>query len=193
MTERSGPLLGLKVLEFAHAGPAVVAGGLLAFAGAEVVGVRAADRPEPPDAGGRRSVVLDLDRPAAIEACLRLVERADVLLDGLPPGALEALGLGPEMALARNPGLVYARASGEAPLDAYGLAFGLMAAVLRARETGQGQVVGLMQHGAGPAPRFSVTPGAAQAAASGEHGREILSDWGLEPSEIDSLAAQSAI
>jgi len=61
---------------------------------------------------GRPSVALDLKRPEAIETVLRLVESADVLVEGMRPGVAERLGLGPEDCRARNPRLVYARMTG---------------------------------------------------------------------------------
>jgi alpha-methylacyl-CoA racemase len=68
---------------------------------------------------GRRSVALDLKHPDAVAVALRLVEGADVLLEGFRPGVMERLGLGPEVCLERNPRLVYARMTGwgqEGPL-----------------------------------------------------------------------------
>jgi len=61
---------------------------------------------------GRQSVVLDLKHPRAVDALLRLADAADVLLEGLRPGVTERLGVGPEVCLARNPRLVYARMTG---------------------------------------------------------------------------------
>ncbi len=77
----------------------------------------------PPDplGRGRRSVAIDLRRPRGVEAVLRLLERADVLVEGFRPGVCERLGLGPDDCLARNPGLVYARMTGygqDGPLSA---------------------------------------------------------------------------
>lgn len=200
MTERSGPLVGLKVLEFAGGGPASLVGMLLSDLGADVVRVEpkgeAGPAAQDPALRGRRSVALDINRPAAVEACLKLVERADVLVDGVAPEILERLGLGPQIALARNPALIYARTGGGGQAGAYALALGVLAGVLRARDTGQGQVVDLAASAGGPPePRFSVTPGAVQGPppAAGAHTREALSDWGLEEAEIDSLAFQGAI
>jgi alpha-methylacyl-CoA racemase len=68
---------------------------------------------------GRRSVAFDLKRPEAAEALLRLVERADALIEGFRPGVMERLGIGPDQCLARNPRLVYGRMTGwgqEGPL-----------------------------------------------------------------------------
>jgi alpha-methylacyl-CoA racemase len=61
---------------------------------------------------GRESVALNLKDPRAVEVVLRLVARADVLIEGYRPGVLEKLGLGPSTCLARNPKLVYGRMTG---------------------------------------------------------------------------------
>jgi alpha-methylacyl-CoA racemase len=61
---------------------------------------------------GRRSVALDLKHPAGLAAALRLVDRADALIEGWRPGVAERLGLGPDVCLARNPGLVFGRMTG---------------------------------------------------------------------------------
>ncbi|GAM99322.1 alpha-methylacyl-CoA racemase [alpha proteobacterium U9-1i] len=63
-------------------------------------------------ARGRRSVALDLKGPADVAAALKLITRADVLIEGFRPGVMERLGLGPKEALAANPGLVYGRMTG---------------------------------------------------------------------------------
>src|SRR4051812_31796272 len=55
---------------------------------------------------GKRCVVLDLKTEAGLDAMLRLVDTADVLIENLRPGTLERLGLGPDVLSARNPGLV---------------------------------------------------------------------------------------
>jgi alpha-methylacyl-CoA racemase len=67
----------------------------------------------------RRSVVLDLRAPQAVEALLRMVEQVDAIHEGFRPGVMERLGLGPEVCLKRNPRLVYGRMTGwgqEGPL-----------------------------------------------------------------------------
>ena len=113
----SGPLSGIRVVELAGLGPAPYACMLLADLGADVLRV---DRPL---AGfgvpaydvtgrGRRSVAVDLKNSAAAEVVLRLVDGADVLVEGLRPGVAERLGVGPDACAARNPRLVYARMTG---------------------------------------------------------------------------------
>jgi alpha-methylacyl-CoA racemase len=57
-------------------------------------------------------VAVDLKQPAGRAAVARLIDGADILIEGFRPGVMERLGLGPECCLARNPRLVYARATG---------------------------------------------------------------------------------
>ena len=113
----SGPLAGVRVVELAGLGPAPYAAMLLADLGATVIRV---ERPGTAVADprihiwnrGKQSVVLDLKSPDGIETVLRLVERADVFIEGFRPGVTERLGLGPEECLRRNPRLVYGRMTG---------------------------------------------------------------------------------
>jgi alpha-methylacyl-CoA racemase len=112
----SGPLRGLRVLEFAGIGPGPFAAMLLADLGDDVVRI---DRP----GGGewpnfpilsrvRSSIVLDLKRPEGVSTCLEAIAKTDVLIEGFRPGVMERIGLGPEVALAQNPKLIYARIRG---------------------------------------------------------------------------------
>ncbi|HEY8250466.1 MAG TPA: CaiB/BaiF CoA-transferase family protein [Burkholderiales bacterium] len=117
----SGPLSGIRVLEFESIGPAPFAGMLLADMGADVLVV---DRPATTDLGlkrerrhdvmmrGKRSVTLDLKSASAKEAALALAARADALIEGMRPGVMERLGLGPDEVLGKNPKLVYGRMTG---------------------------------------------------------------------------------
>jgi alpha-methylacyl-CoA racemase len=61
---------------------------------------------------GRESIAVNMKDPRGIEAVLRLVDRADILVEGFRPGVMERLGLGPDVCLARNPRLVYGRMTG---------------------------------------------------------------------------------
>jgi alpha-methylacyl-CoA racemase len=112
----SGPLRGVRVLELAGLGPVPHAGMVLADLGADVLRVErpgtAPGAPPGPVDRGRTAAALDLSQPDAVAAALRLVEAADVVLEGYRPGVLERLGLGPDVCLARNPRLVYARMTG---------------------------------------------------------------------------------
>ncbi|WP_395701444.1 CaiB/BaiF CoA transferase family protein [Aquabacterium sp.] len=116
-----GPLAGLRVIELASIGPGPMCAMLLADQGARVVRI---DRLEPSGLGvpvdtrfdvtgrGRQSVAIDLRRAEGRDAALRLIDQADVLIEGWRPGVAERLGLGPEACHARNPGLVYGRMTG---------------------------------------------------------------------------------
>lgn len=111
----SGPLKGVRVLEFAGIGPGPFTCMLLSDMGADVVRVDRKDGFATKfdcTARGRRSVALNLKDPAAIEACLAMIGSADVLVEGFRPGVMERLGLGPETALKANPKLVYGRMTG---------------------------------------------------------------------------------
>jgi alpha-methylacyl-CoA racemase len=110
----------VSVIELAGIGPAPFAGMMLSDMGAEVLRV---DRAEavPVDGQapvydvlgrGKRSVAIDLKHPAGPQTLLRLVERADALIEGFRPGVTERLGIGPGDCLARNPRLVYGRMTG---------------------------------------------------------------------------------
>jgi alpha-methylacyl-CoA racemase len=111
-----GPLQGVRVLEFAGIGPGPLCATLLSDMGAEVLRIdrKGAQGGSPRDtlARGRRSAAIDLKKPQAVEACLRLVEKAAMLQEGFRPGVMERLGLGPEECLKRNPKLVYGRVTG---------------------------------------------------------------------------------
>jgi alpha-methylacyl-CoA racemase len=95
---------------------------MLADMGAEVVtldrvGVKKNQKSSA--ARGRKVVEIALKDKAAIAQVLDLVEHADALVEGFRPGVMERLGLGPDVALARNPRLVYGRMTGwgqEGPL-----------------------------------------------------------------------------
>jgi len=112
------PLSSLRVLEFAGLGPAPFCGMMLADMGAEVIRIEVASavanaqRPRDPLQRSRRSIALDLKKPAGIEIALELVASSDILLEGFRPGVLERLGLGPQPCLERNPRLVYGRMTG---------------------------------------------------------------------------------
>jgi alpha-methylacyl-CoA racemase len=188
----SGPLAGIRIIEIAGIGPGPFAGFMLADLGADIVKI---DRPENAGLGdpstppgdllqrGKRSIAVDLKSAEGTEVVLQLAEKADGLFEPFRPGVAERLGIGPDVALARNPKLVYGRMTGwgqdgpyaptaghdinyislagalfhfgrkgEAPIfpmnmvgDFGGggmlLAYGMLAGLLHASRTGEGQVV----------------------------------------------------
>ncbi|MDM0117689.1 CaiB/BaiF CoA-transferase family protein [Variovorax sp. J22R133] len=188
---KGGPLAGLRILEIAGIGPAPFCGMLFADLGADVVLVdRLQAGAEDLDLGaqgisnrGKRSIAIDLKTAEGVRTVLDLVASCDALIEGMRPGVMERLGLGPDVCLARNPRLVYGRMTGwgqdgplahaaghdinyigvsgalwysgqpgEAPMappslvgdiggGAMYLAVGVLAGVMNARATGQGQVV----------------------------------------------------
>jgi alpha-methylacyl-CoA racemase len=121
-----GPLDGVRVIEIASLAPAPFGCMVLADLGADVLRVDRADRsgpqartPADPLVRGRRSVGLNLKDAAGVGLLLRLIEDADVLVEGFRPGVAERLGFGPEECARRNPRLVYGRMTGwgqEGPL-----------------------------------------------------------------------------
>jgi alpha-methylacyl-CoA racemase len=114
---KQGPLAGLRVVELAGLAPAPFGAMVLADLGADVIRV---DRiggdpgavPGDPLGRGRRSVGIDIRTPEGAGLVLRLVDHADVLIEGFRPGVTERLGVGPAQCLARNPRLVYGRMTG---------------------------------------------------------------------------------
>ncbi|MGH7856895.1 MAG: CaiB/BaiF CoA transferase family protein [Candidatus Binatia bacterium] len=118
-----GPLEGIRIIEIAGIGPGPFCAMLLSDLGAEVVRIDRVDaKPNPATdvlLRGRRSVGVELKSAEGVETVLRLVEKADALIEGFRPGVMERLGLGPDVCQARNPRLVYGRMTGwgqEGPL-----------------------------------------------------------------------------
>jgi alpha-methylacyl-CoA racemase len=116
-----GPLSGVKIVELAGIGPGPFSGMLLSDMGADIVRIDRGGQVDPSSFGkqnlepmyrGRRSIGVDLKNPEGVELVLKLVEGADALMEGYRPGVTERLGLGPDVCLARNPKLVYARMTG---------------------------------------------------------------------------------
>ena len=109
-----GPLNGYTVIELAGIGPAPMGGMVLADMGAEVIRIDRAGAAVMKDvsARGKKSVVVNLKSEEGVETLLRMVENADVLIDPYRPGVCEKLGIGPEVCMARNPKLVFARMTG---------------------------------------------------------------------------------
>ncbi len=186
--DHPGPLHGISVIEVSGLGPTPFAAMLLADMGADVVRIERPNAkallPQKPDFlnRGRPVVTIDLKSETGVSAAIELIKNADLLIEGLRPGVMERLGLGPDTALKANPKLVYGRMTGwgqdgplaqtaghdinyiaitgalhaigtidtpVAPLNLLGdfgggslyLVNGLLAALLSAARSGQGQVV----------------------------------------------------
>jgi alpha-methylacyl-CoA racemase len=118
----TGPLTGVRIVEFAGIGPGPFACMMLADMGAEVVTldrVGAGKNMKSVAGRGRKVVELDLKDKTAVAQVLELLANADALIEGFRPGVMERLGLGPDLVQARNPRLVYGRMTGwgqEGPL-----------------------------------------------------------------------------
>lgn len=117
----AGPLAGIRIVDLGGVGPVPFAGMVLADQGAEVISIvrpaaSVVDGMTEATGGvlgrGRREIVLNLKDPADREAALAMITEADAALEGFRPGALERLGLGPDVLLARNPTLVLGRMTG---------------------------------------------------------------------------------
>jgi alpha-methylacyl-CoA racemase len=116
-----GPLAGFRMVEFAGIGPAPMASMLFADLGTSVMRI---DRLTSSGLGvdmparfslldrSRPSVAIDIKHPDGVALVLELIGKADALIEGFRPGTMERLGLGPDVALARNPRLVYGRMTG---------------------------------------------------------------------------------
>lgn len=121
MSQKYGPLTGLKVVEFAGIGPGPHVAMLLADLGAEVVTIvrPGAAVSNPVVERARHRAQVNMKTPEGQAFALKACTRADVVLEGFRPGVMERLGLGPDVLLEANPRLVLARMTGwgqEGPL-----------------------------------------------------------------------------
>ena len=133
----TGPLAGLRVLDFSTSAAGAQASQPLADFGAEVVQV------EPPGgsplreqpgypflARGKQSIVLDLQAEADRAVARTMASGADVVIEAFRPGVMERLGLGYEDLSAANPGLVFGSVTGFGRTGPYAAAKGYEALVL---------------------------------------------------------------
>ncbi len=119
MTDTSPrPLDGFRVLELEGIGPGPLGACVLADFGADVVSVSRVGKggrvrsQGDPVSRGKRSIALDLKAPRGKALLREMVRRADCLIEPFRPGVMEKLGLGPDVLLADNPRLIYARMTG---------------------------------------------------------------------------------
>jgi len=114
------PAAGIRILEFSGLGPTPFGAMLLADLGADVLRIErfGAGRPLGGDPQydflyrSRPSVAIDLKAPEGLTLVRDLAMKADVVIEGYRPGAMERLGLGPETLCEANERLIYARMSG---------------------------------------------------------------------------------
>ena len=119
MSGRALPLAGTSAISLASLGPGPYAAMLLADLGCDVTII---DRIDPvqtsmpldrdPRRRGQRSIAMDLKRPEARALLDRMISDADILMEGMRPGAAEKIGLAPARCADLNPGLIYARITG---------------------------------------------------------------------------------
>ena len=112
-----GPLKDIKVIEMAGIGPAPFCGMILADMGAEVISVEritAAGRGSSADIAsrGKKSIAVDIRKPEGQDIIKKLIESADVLIEGFRPGVMEKNNLGPDELLKINPKLIFGRMTG---------------------------------------------------------------------------------
>jgi crotonobetainyl-CoA:carnitine CoA-transferase CaiB-like acyl-CoA transferase len=118
------PLAGIRVIEVGQALAGPMAGVVLADLGADVIKVEKPDGGDdarawgPPFEGdtslyfhsqnrNKRSVTLDIKNPADVAELNRLAASADILIQNLRPGVVDAMGIGPEAMLAAHKRLIY--------------------------------------------------------------------------------------
>lgn len=129
----SSPLEGIRVIELAGIGPGPFAATMLSDMGAEVVRVERTQAVEANEGQscaaeilnrGRQSIGVNLKNPDGVEVVLRMVEQADVLIEGFRPGVTDRLGVGPTQCLDRNPRLIYGQITGWGQHGPYAMAAG---------------------------------------------------------------------
>ncbi|MGB6105181.1 MAG: CoA transferase [Pusillimonas sp.] len=135
-TTRKGPLAGLKVVELTNVMAGPVAGLMLADMGADVIKVERLPggddtrRATPPEINGescafmivnrnKRGIAVDLKKPEGVDVVLRLIAKADVVLENFRPGTMEKLGLDYASLKARNPAIIYCKITGFGPTGPY--------------------------------------------------------------------------
>ena len=117
----SGPLAGVRIVEFAGIGPAPHCAMLLADMGAEVLRIEREGTAvmNPVVERARQRLALDIRSDEGRAECREIIATADVVLEGFRPGVMERLGLGPDELCGADPRLIYARMTGwgqEGPL-----------------------------------------------------------------------------
>jgi crotonobetainyl-CoA:carnitine CoA-transferase CaiB-like acyl-CoA transferase len=208
MSSSTGPLAGVRIIESSMLGPAAITTGL-ADLGAEVIKVESPSGDYirqmtwPIVEGvslmhlhvnrGKKSLVLDLRKPEAVQTYLDLVRDADVVIEAMRPGGLERRGLGYEKLREVNPRIVFCTISGYgmtgpyADLPSHGVAYDVWAGLVKPEITEDG-FAAIPEHpsmGIHAGPLFGalgVLAGVIKARATGEGCR-------LEIAQSDAAAA----
>ncbi len=131
MSEAARPYAGIRVLEFTHMVMGPTCGMMLADLGAEVIKVESVGQGRQGDATryllgsgagffamfnrNKKSLALDLQSQAGLEAVLRLVTGADILIENFKPGTMDTLGLDYARLKRLNPRLIYVSLKGFLP------------------------------------------------------------------------------
>ncbi len=111
----SGPLSGVRIIEFSGIGPGPFCGMMLADHGAEVIRIDrigAAMIPNDPLSRSKQSIALNLKAPEGVDIARKLAASADGIIEGFRPGVMEGIGLGPDDLFNDQPNLVYGRMTG---------------------------------------------------------------------------------
>jgi crotonobetainyl-CoA:carnitine CoA-transferase CaiB-like acyl-CoA transferase len=159
MSSTTGPLAGVRIIESSMLGPAAITT-QLADLGAEVIKVeapagdyiRAMTWPIVEGVSlmhlhlnrGKKSLVLDLRKPEAVQTYLDLVRDADVVIEAMRPGGLERRGLGYDKLREVNPAIVFCTISGfgmtgpYAEMPSHGVAYDVWAGLVKPEITEDG-------------------------------------------------------
>ena len=124
----SGPLSGIKVIDISAVISGPMACQVLGDQGADVIKVEPIGMGDITRIGGfrvgdisamyasanrgKRSIALDLSQDSGVEILKKMVETADVIVQNFRPGAVERMGIGPDVLMKINPDLIYVSISG---------------------------------------------------------------------------------
>lgn len=167
-SERAGPLVGMRVIDLTANMTGPYATAILAEQGAEVIKIEPFGGEVMRRVGSgrdgisgffatlnrsKRSIVMDLRAPEAVELIAQLVDRSDVLIQNFRPGVIESLGLGPSVMRERKPSLIYASISGFgrigplADAPAYDHVVQALSGMAALQRDGRGGPPSLVRHG----------------------------------------------
>ena len=123
------PLEGVKIVDMGQVLATPFGTYLMGLLGAEVIKIESASGEFmrrstrlafATQNAGKRPIVVNMREPGAAEVVLRLIEQADVFVEGFAPGTADAMGLSWETVSARNPNIVYGSLSAFGDVGPYG-------------------------------------------------------------------------